>query len=190
MDILGTLFSSENLVKVMRLFFLNPDTIFENNEISCRSKIKIESLRQEISILSKIGFIKKKMVGRGKSGWQLNLSFPYLTSLNHLVLDATPISTDNLLGKLKKTGVLKLVIVSGIFTQSEDSRVDILIVGNSMRKKAIEKTLKDVESLVGKELEYAVFDTKEFIYRLGMYDKFVRDILDYPHEKILDKLNI
>lgn len=190
MDILGTLFSSESLVKVMRLFFLNQDTIFGNNEISCRSKVKTASLRQEISILSKIGFIKKKMIRKKEIGWQLNPSFPYLTSLKHLILDVAPISANNLMGKLKKTGVLKLVVISGIFIQNDDSRVDILIVGNGMRKNAVERALKDIESLVGKELEYAIFDTKEFLYRLGMYDKFVRDVLDYPHKKILNKLNI
>ena len=30
-----------------------------------------------------------------------------------------------------------------------------------------------------------LFETKEFIYRLNMYDKLVRDIIDYPHEVIL-----
>jgi hypothetical protein len=37
----------------------------------------------------------------------------------------------------------------------------------------------------GAELTYAVFDTKEFLYRLNMYDKLIRDILDYPHEVVL-----
>jgi len=28
------------------------------------------------------------------------------------------------------------------------------------------------------------------MYRLGMYDRFIRDILEYPHEKAVNKLNI
>ncbi len=43
---------------------------------------------------------------------------------------------------------------------------------------------------IGKELNYSVLPTKEFLYRLRMRDKFIRDILDYPHEKILNKLDI
>ncbi|GAG51475.1 unnamed protein product [marine sediment metagenome] len=30
-----------------------------------------------------------------------------------------------------------------------------------------------------------MFDTKEFFYRLNMYDKLIRDILDFPHEVVL-----
>jgi len=30
-----------------------------------------------------------------------------------------------------------------------------------------------------------MFDTKEFLYRLNMYDKLVRDILDFPNEILL-----
>jgi hypothetical protein len=54
----------------------------------------------------------------------------------------------------------------------------------------LERAIRDIESEVGKELTYAAFKTDDFIYRLGMYDKFIRDILDYPHEKILDKIGI
>jgi hypothetical protein len=45
--------------------------------------------------------------------------------------------------------------------------------------------MRRLEAEIGAELVYAVFDTKEFIYRLNMYDKLVRDILDYPHEVLL-----
>ena len=32
-------------------------------------------------------------------------------------------------------------------------------------------------------------DVEEFEYRYKMYDKFVRDILDLPHETIIDKVS-
>ena len=47
-----------------------------------------------------------------------------------------------------------------------------------------------VEAEIGKELTFASFETADFHYRLGMYDKLIRDILDYPHQKLLDKLNM
>ena len=50
MDILAKLFSSEALVKIMRLFILNPDQGFENKDISKRSKIKLISLPVEINL--------------------------------------------------------------------------------------------------------------------------------------------
>lgn len=46
--------------------------------------------------------------------------------------------------------------------------------------------IKGLESEIGKELDYVVFDTKEFMYRMEMYDKLVCDILDYPHIKLFE----
>ena len=54
-----------------------------------------------------------------------------------------------------------------------------------MKRGRIEGGIRKLEAEIGMELAYTVFDTKEFIYRLNMYDKLVRDILDYPHEVIL-----
>ena len=54
-----------------------------------------------------------------------------------------------------------------------------------MKRNKIEEGVKKIEAEIGTELSYAVFDTKEFIYRINMYDKLVRDILDYPHEIVL-----
>ncbi len=189
MDILGTLLGSQNRVKILRLFFLNAEKIIENKEISRRSKVLPAALRREISILSKISFIKKKSLGKLK-GWQINPAFPYLNLLRNLLLNSTAVSAEDLSKKLKVVGRIKLIIISGIFIQNNDSRVDLLVVGDFIKKNKIEKTVKDIEAIVGKELKYAFFDTDEFLYRLGIYDKFVRDILDYPHEKILNKLNI
>jgi hypothetical protein len=60
--------------------------------------------------------------------------------------------------------------------------VDLLIVGDRMKRGKIEKGIRRLEAEIGAELVYAIFETKEFNYRLNMYDKLVRDILDYPHE--------
>jgi len=189
MDILGTLFGSQNRVKILRLFFLNSEEIIDNKEISRRSKVLPSALRREISVLSKVGFIKKKKVGK-VAGWQIDNTFPYLNLLRNLLLNSTAVSAEDLTKKLKAVGRIKLIIISGIFIQNDDNRIDLLVVGDSIKKNKIEKTVKDIESIVGKELKYAFFDTEEFLYRMGIYDKFIRDILDYAHEKILNKLNI
>ena len=39
-------------------------------------------------------------------------------------------------------------------------------------------------------MRYAAFGTEDFAYRFGMYDKFIRDIVDYPHERLIDKIGI
>ena len=71
-----------------------------------------------------------------------------------------------------------------------EREVDLLVVGDNLRKGTIENIVKTIESEIGREIRYAFFETADFQYRLGIYDKLIRDILDFPHEKILDKLGI
>ena len=54
----------------------------------------------------------------------------------------------------------------------------------------MEHTMKTLESEIGKELRYSYFTTDDFNYRNGMCDKLTRDILDYPHKKLVNKLGI
>lgn len=197
-DILAKLFGSSSRVKIIRLFLLNPDEIFTLKEISQRAKATKEAGRREISVLRGAGLVRPKSgyvatAGDKKKkiqGWKLNESFPLIANLNNFVLNAAPISRPLLLKKLQKTGRIKLVILSGIFGKGEEGRVDIFVVGDGIKKGKLESIIRDIEAELGKELQYAALSTEDFSYRLGMYDKFVRDILDYPHEKILDKLGL
>jgi hypothetical protein len=185
---------------------LNPSEIFTPKEISRRCNIVSNTARREISLLKKIEFIKQKSAtideliklknGRIKNkkkkiqGLVLNELFPFLHPLKSLVVDSAPIDKEKVARSLKGTGRIKLIILSGVFTQSENSKVDLLLVGDAVRRSALERALKRIESELGREIVYGLFSTKEFMYRMGMYDKFVRDILDYPHEKIWNKLDI
>ncbi len=204
MDILSKLFSSKPLVKIMRLFLFNPEICFEKKDIIERSKVTTKALRTELSILNSIGFIKKKTFykeipphsqkGKAKKkkvqGWCLDSDFPYLYPLRLLLMSSDVVNRKETIKKFQKSGKIKLIILSGIFLKEENGRIDMLIVGDDINRKSIYTALKNIESEVGKELSYAIMDTKEFNYRLGMYDKFVRDILDYPHEILLDKIGI
>jgi len=204
--LLEKLFGSAARIKIIRLFLLNPDTLFISREISRRCKVVPNLVRREISLLNKIGFIKQKKglvddlikLKNGKiknnkkkvRGWVLNESFVFLSPLKNLVLDSVPVDREKIIRACKKAGKIKLIILSGIFVQSADSRVDILLVGDAIKKSALDRALRNIEAETGKELTYAVFSTKEFAYRVGMYDRFVHDVLDYPHEKILNKMNV
>jgi hypothetical protein len=205
MEILGKLFGTPAKVKIIRLFLSNPGVGFEVQDVSKRTKTNSSGTRKELSNLDKIGLIKRKSFSkeverkRGRkvslekkrvSGWILDESFPYLEPLKNLLIRLSPMKHRDILKKLEKVGKLKVVIVSGIFIQEFESRVDILIVGDKIKDSAVDSVIKDIEAEVGKEVRYSVFDTKDFHYRLGMYDKLIRDILDYPHEKVIDKLGI
>ena len=203
MDTFSILFSSQDRVKIMRLFLLNSESIFENADIVKRSKVKMSVVRKETALLEKAGLIRKTSFfkeippktksGKPKKkrvlGWRLDNSFELLRPLRNFLINTEPMRKAEIANKFKNVGKVKLLVVSGIFIQNEDSRVDLLIVGDQIKKAAIENALHAVESEVGREVSYAYFNTQEFLYRVGICDKFVRDVLDYSHEKIIDKLD-
>lgn len=204
MDTLTKIFGSSARVKIMRLFLLNSTDAFENSDVASKSKVAALVARKELTMLNKIGFISKRSffkeispkTKKGKpkkkrvSGWQLNSEFPLLNALHNLLISTEPLGRKEIAGKFKNCGKIKLIVMSGVFIQNPDSRVDMLIVGDKLKRSVIDHTLRVLESEVGKDISYAFFETSEFRYRLSVYDKFIRDILDYPHVTIVDKIGL
>jgi hypothetical protein len=193
METLAKLFGGQARVKIMRLFLLNSNS-FEIGDIVSRSRVSKSNARKEINTLLSMGFIKHKIIAKeGARGakkkvstWQLNIAFQYLNSVRDLLIDPTLLIEEDLVQRFKPIGKIKLMIVSGIFIGNKKSRVDILIVGDKLKKNVIQQIIKGLEVEIGKELNYVVFDSNEFKYRLDMYDKLVCDVIDLPHEKLID----
>lgn len=180
MEILGKILGNPARVKIMRLFLLNKEKNFKNKDIAKRSKISPDVVRRELKLLSSVGFIKKHT-----TNWYFNPSFKYASEFEKLLASSDTLDKEKIANNFKKAGRIKLLLVSGIFIKNPDSRVDLLIVGDKIKKNKIEKEIRKLEAEIGSELIYAIFNTKDFLYRLDMYDKLVRDVLDFPHEIIL-----
>ncbi|MFA6315402.1 MAG: hypothetical protein WC648_03505 [Candidatus Paceibacterota bacterium] len=205
MDTLVALFGNVAKVKILRLFIFNETTPFLLKEVVERTKSPSSAVKKELFQLVKSDIIKKKeiikevQVLRGKktvvkkiqgSGFIMNSKFPYLNPLKNL-LAITSLQTDDTLAKrFTNAGKIKLFIVSGVFIQNWDSRVDLLIVGDELNLGKIETVIKVIESEIGKEIAYSAFETQDFEYRFGIHDRLVRDILDYPHVTLLDRIGI
>lgn len=205
METLSKLFSGEARVKVMRLFLFNPEGSFSLDQIIEKARISGKEAKEEVDVLQKAGMIsgrksvqliqtkrRDKIVETKKKVvcWHLSPNFEYLLPLQNLLINTRPLRPNEILKRISSVGKLKLVIVSGVFIQNPDSRVDLLVVGDNLRRGSIDRIVKTMEAEIGKELTFASFETADFHYRLGMYDKLIRDIIDYPHQKLLDKLNI
>lgn len=205
MDILEKLFGSAAKVKIIKLFLFNPDSAFDNPEAAERAKVSKAVTRREISNLEKIGFVKSKFyikeIRRQKNrsiqtfrkrvnGWTLDPKFPYVEAIKSFLSNINPFKHRDIIDRISRAGKIQLLIISGIFIKDPDSRADLLVVGDNLKQGQLDNIIKTIESEIGKEIRYAVFETSEFNYRLAMFDKLLRDILDYPHEKIINKLNL
>lgn len=202
MEELAKLLGGEHKVRLLRLFLNNPQTPLQPADIAKRIKVPVTKLRRELNLFSSIKLIipkETKIISPGKKkrrkpkrivSFTLNTKFPLNGSLRALLFGEELFRKDEIVNWFKNAGKLKLIIVSGIFMGREDSRVDLLLVGDRLNRPSIEAALRGMEAEIGKELSYAVLETKEFTYRMGIYDRFISDILDFPHEKVLNKLDL
>ncbi|MEK7641909.1 MAG: hypothetical protein AAB365_02860 [Patescibacteria group bacterium] len=205
MEILIALFGNQTKVKLLRQFLFNPTTPFLPKELAYRTKCAPTAVRKELTPLAKAGIIKRKQVLKSiearqgekivfkklkGDGYVLDEKFPYLEPLKNLLTVASLHADETLAKRFTNAGRIKLFIASGIFIQDWDSRVDLLIVGEELNLAKIESVIQSIESEIGKEIAYSAFETADFEYRLGIHDRLVRDILDYPHITLLDRLAI
>jgi len=125
--------------------------------------------------------------------YALNTDFGSFYELRDLILKSSPAEKDKMIERINKLGRVKLAIISGIFIDKENLDpliADLLIVGDDVDSRKLHSFLKSLEAEVGKEIKFAVMDKEEFQYRSAMFDRFVRVLMEGPHEKLINKLGI
>lgn len=209
--ILEELFDNPARVRLLKFFFYNTAKSFSFKELKKHLKIDGRSLKRETSKLSLIGILKskagspkitavkkkfgkkfKKVIKRLSSErlYFINPQFYFYPELKSLVLKSSPISEKKLLSRIKKLGKIKLAVLAGIFLNSEKCRGDLLIVGDGISQRKADKFLENLEAEAGREINLIILETEEFQYRWRMFDRFVRDFLEYPHEILINKLKL
>jgi hypothetical protein len=187
-DTLSKLFGSAARVKLLRLFLLNSKATFTIAEAAARTQIKDKECRRECAMFEHIKLIKHtKRSGALRLG--LNADFKYVAALQNLLLNAPELGAE-LYSRVRRTGALKLIVVCGVFVGEWDAPLDALIVGDRVNERMLRNKIRRLEAEVGKEIRYALLSSENFLYRLNINDHLVKDVFDYPHRIVHDKLQI
>lgn len=94
---------------------------------------------------------------------------------------------DELFTAIAKVGEVKAVFLSGIFSGQPQLPVDILVVGKVNLSK-LNDFLQQCGKMMGTEINYSIMSAEEFKIRRDTFDRFIKDIFDYPHITVLDKI--
>lgn len=183
--------------KILRLFVMYDTERFTQTEIARRTSVSPRIVASEVSALTAMGVVKE-MPGEGKNERERKVGthylfderFKYANVLSTFVHEVSPERFQDVEKALKGAGRLTAIVLSGIFTGDLNRPADLIIVGDYVNDKRLEKAVKSFEPKYGREIRYAVFSTPEFRYRLTIHDKLVRDTLDYPHRLLLNKNNL
>jgi DNA-binding Lrp family transcriptional regulator len=186
---LAKLFGSPARLKILRLFVFNQDAALTLAEVMERIKISKDIARRELAELLESGLLKKKGTHVSAS-YQVNPRFEFLAALNVFIRETTSVRPRVITGALRRAGTLQLVVLSGFFTGVLESQIDLLVVGDHIEERTLAQVVHSLEAELGREIRYASFATIDFRYRNGVYDRLLRDVFDYPHRLLIDKIGL
>jgi hypothetical protein len=198
-DPLSILFGSTARVKLLRFFLFNPSREFTFDDMCRRARLVRRTARTEISALEKAEVITRRTIyidqaGRSKKlkvlGFGLNKKFPELQALQTFLFETAPIDGKNLLTHLRKAGPLDFVAIAGVFVHEFEQKLDVLITMKKVSQAKIETAIRTLEAEIGIEIRFAVMTSEDLLYRVGMNDKLARDIFDYKHQILVDRIGV
>ncbi|HSX32908.1 MAG TPA: transcriptional regulator [Candidatus Saccharimonadales bacterium] len=201
------LFGSKTRVKLLQLFYSNPNRSFYVREITRKIDEQINSVRRELANLLSIGIIASDGTNH-RLYYEVNQAYTFYEPLraifgNHASDDSedagsakppavskqVAVSANADGDKIKALGNVEIAIYTGQFTRDESSGIDALIVGD-INQHALEKFITELEAQEGKEIRYTVMPVQEFQYRRQVKDRFLDTILISKKQVLIDKSNI
>lgn len=186
------LFGSKTRVKLLQLFYSNPNRSFYVREITRKIDEQINSVRRELANLLNVGIISSD-TNNNRLYYEVNQKYEYYKPLQQIfggvitadepVTDATTTEDKQ---TLKALGNVDLILFTGQFTRDERSGIDILIVGD-VNQTQVSKYVAELEKSEDKELRYVTMTPEEFRYRTEVNDRFLAMVMGSKLQTVVDK---
>jgi hypothetical protein len=198
------LFGSKTRVKLLQLFYSNPNRAFYVREITRKIDEQINSVRRELANLLSIGIIASDTTNN-RLYYEVNQSYEFYEPLRMIFgggsaakqssegvaagpqQSAPPFNAE--INKLRALGNVEVALYTGQFTRDESSGIDMLVVGD-INQHALQKFVAELEAQEGKEIRYTVMSAQEFDYRRQIKDRFITTVLASKKQVLIDKNNV
>ncbi len=196
------LFGSKTRVKLLQLFYSNPNRAFYVREITRKIDEQINSVRRELANLLSIGIIASDTTNN-RLYYEVNQTYQFYEPLRTIfgngpaasdsaqTVKTEPVATVSSAehDKIKALGNVEVALYTGQFTRDESSGIDALIVGD-INQHALQKFMSELEAQEGKEIRYTVMPAQEFNYRRQIKDRFITTVLSSKKQVLIDKNSI
>lgn len=208
------LFGSKTRVKLLALFYQNPNRSFYVREITRKIDEQINSVRRELANLLSIGIIGSD-TSNNKLYYEVNQSFEHYDALSEMFggksrvkrtkkkgkaeesaeADSDSVAVENIesfadqhIHNIVRAGNVRLLIYTGQFTRDDGVNVDIVVVGD-MNIPNLEHAITQLEEAEKKDIRYCVFTPEDYVYRKQVNDRFLANVLLAKKIVHLDKDN-
>jgi DNA-binding transcriptional ArsR family regulator len=182
---LNELFLSKVRVKLLELFFGNPDNIYYVREIVRAVDEQINAVRAELTRMEKIGLLTSEWRANRKY-YAVRKDYAFFDELLRLVNKTTGLGGSLLKDKVK-LGKIKYAFLSGSYTRGlrpGPNDVELLLVGVVVIPQ-LSLIVKEHEAKLGREINYTVMSEDEFHFRKTRRDQFVLELLQNPRTMLL-----
>lgn len=204
------LFGSKTRVKLLYLFYGNPDRSFYVREITRKIDEQINSVRRELSNLLSVGIIESDN-SNNRLYYQVNKNYEFYKPLNQIFGSSVSEPTDSAAAepeteelaeelaavtttandarRWKQVGNVHAVIYTGKLTRDDIVDVDVVVVGD-VNPTQLENLMAEIEKSESAELRYANFGLEEAVYRAQVRDRFWSQLATAKKQVIIDKQNL
>ena len=194
------LFGSKTRVKLLQLFYSNPNRSFYVREITRKIDEQINSVRRELSNLLSIGIITSDNTNN-KLYYEVNQKYKYYEPLHEIfgggvrkiaskkdgaIPDEQQAEAES---DLKAVGHIDLAVYTGQFTRDETAGIDFLVVGD-VNPNALQKYVDELEVRENKTIRYTTMSLPDFLYRQQIRDRFATAIAQSKKQVLVDLHNL
>ncbi len=205
------LFGSKTRVKLLQLFYTNPNRSFYVREITRKVNEQINSVRRELANLLSIGIITSD-ANNNRLYYEVDQKYEHYNSLARMFggaageekaepadkskskvvkskAEPAAVPQHPLAKELRSAGRVDLALLTGQFTRDDSSGIDVLIVGDVNQAK-VSRFISDLEKAESKELRYAVLPLDNYQYRIQINDRFIINVLGAKKQVIINDQNL
>ena len=195
MFVIEQLFGSKTRVKLLHLFYGNPNRSYYVREITRKIDEQINSVRRELANLLSIGIISSD-TNNNRLYYEVDQSYEYYAELSAIFGKGVKVVSDKTetTAVIDNTGIsslgnVELALYTGQFTRDETSGVDFLVVGDVNQSK-LANFVSDLEVKEGKDIRYTSMPLSEYTYRKQVNDRFLQNVLSSKMQILVDKQHL
>lgn len=196
------LFGSKTRLRLLELFFRNPEQSYFVREITRELDTQINAVRRELTLLIKADIIHEVDTPPAveaddapgtklRKYYQLHKESVMFPELQALLMKEKLISErafiDAIIEAAKEE--IAVFILTGTFTNDEDAPTDMLIVGD-FKPRPIAAMIDEYEQQTGTPIRFTFMTTQEFHDRREVMDKFLFTVFETKNVKVINKVNI
>jgi len=175
---LSLLFGSKTRVDLLAQFLLHPGESYYIRQLAGLVGQSPTPVIRELSRLEELGLVTGEMRANAKY-YTVNTASFIFPELQSLMLKTAGLG-DILREHLKELPSIQFAFIYGSFADGSagpESDLDLMLIGKATLS-SLTKVMRVSEKRLGREVQYSIFDEKEFLKKLKAQNEFIMQVME------------